>query len=73
MEDLMKNQDYRSMKYGSPKDISNMFGIPTGTLANWRYLKIGPQYFKRQKKIFYKIDDVEAWINRYPVKTTESI
>jgi len=29
-----------------PKDVSEIFGIPAGTLANLRYNKKGPKYYK---------------------------
>lgn len=33
----------------------------TGTLANWRYKKVGPAFVKARGRILYPTDQVEAW------------
>jgi hypothetical protein len=59
----------------TPAEVYATFGIPPGTLANLRWSKRGPRYFKRPggRGIFYLLSDVEAWITSCPVQTLESI
>jgi hypothetical protein len=58
-----------------PSEVREMFGIPEGTLANLRWAKRGPRYFKRPggRGVCYLRADVEAWLFQNPVLTTESI
>ena len=59
----------------TPVEVYATFGVPTGTLANLRWSKRGPRYFKRPggRGILYLLSDVEAWITSCPVQTLESI
>lgn len=58
-----------------PSEVREMFGIPEGTLANLRWSKRGPRYFKRPggRGVFYLLADVETWITSQPVQTLDSI
>jgi hypothetical protein len=58
-----------------PSEVRAMFGIPEGTLANLRWAKKGPRYFRKPggRGIFYLLSDVEAWITSQPVQTIDSI
>ena len=57
----------------SPRDVSEMYGISEGTLANWRVQKRGPRFFKMgRKKIVYFQNDLDSWAHANPVNTTES-
>ena len=60
-------------KTATTKQISEIYGIPVGTLANLRYQKRGPKYYRVSRKVLYAISDVEDWIMRNPVLTTESL
>lgn len=62
-------------KTATAKQISAMYGIPTGTLANLRCQKRGPRYYKIGcgRKVLYALSDVEDWIMRNPVLTSESL
>jgi len=58
----------------SPRDVSFMYGLSEGTLANWRYLKIGPRYYKAgARKVIYFQTDLDAWATAHPVQTLDSI
>jgi hypothetical protein len=59
-------------KAGTPKEMSRIYGIPLGTLANLRYQKRGPRYFRRGRSILYFSSDFEAWLKSDPVLTKES-
>ncbi len=58
-----------------PSEVKAMFGIPEGTLANLRWAKKGPRYFKKPggRGVFYLLSDVEDWITSNPVETIDSI
>ncbi len=58
-----------------PSEVKAMFGIPEGTLANLRWAKKGPRYFKKPggRGVFYLLSDVEDWITSNPVETIDSL
>jgi len=45
-----------------PETLSNRIGVSEGTLANWRWRRIGPRWIKAGAAIRYRVDDVEAWL-----------
>ena len=56
----------------SPAEVESMYGISRGTLANFRYRKVGPKYYKvGTRKVLYLVDDVENWCRRNPVLTAD--
>ena len=58
----------------TPKDVSILFGLAEGTLANWRHKKIGPRFFKLgSHKVIYFKNDLEAWAQLRPVQTIDSL
>jgi hypothetical protein len=63
----------REQKAATPDIIAAMYGIPMGTLANLRWLKRGPKYFKRGRRIFYFIADFEKWLKEEPAETMDSM
>jgi len=44
-----------------------------GTLANMRCRKVGPKYYKLNKKVLYKRSDLDAWCGSEPVLTRDSM
>jgi len=58
----------------TPAEVEIAYGIPKGSLANMRWRRIGPRYFKAgARKVLYLVSDVEAWIARNPVQTIDLI
>jgi hypothetical protein len=57
----------------SPRGITECYGIPEGTLANMRWQKQGPKYYRVGRRILYKVADVEAWLFSHPVLTIDSL
>jgi hypothetical protein len=57
----------------TPKDFSEAHSISEGTLANWRWQKKGPRYYRVGRKIIYKVADIEAWLFSRPVLTIDSL
>lgn len=46
----------------SAKDVAKKLGIPVATVNGWRHLKTGPRYYRIGGRIFYREDDVDAWV-----------
>lgn len=58
---------------GSPYEVYVTYGIPLGTLANMRWKKVGPKFYRQGRRIVYFFDDVEAWLKENPVLTIDSL
>ena len=56
----------------SPKEAASAIGTTPGVMANWRYQKIGPKYYRHNRKIFYLNEDLLAWLKMNPVMTKDS-
>ncbi len=58
-----------------PREVAETFGIPEGSLANLRWMKKGPRFFRKPggRGIFYLFSDVEKWLMSQPVLTVDSI
>jgi predicted DNA-binding transcriptional regulator AlpA len=55
------------------KELEAIYGIPRGSAANMRWAKKGPRYYKAgSRRVIYMVDDVEEWLSRNPVLTTDS-
>jgi hypothetical protein len=58
----------------SPNEVEAIYGIPQGSLANMRWKKTGPKYYKvGTKRVKYLVDDVEDWMTKAPVLTKDSM
>lgn len=67
-----KQIDKRSI---TPREASQMYGFSEGTLANYRYRREGPKYYRTPpggRKIIYFISDFEEWLRKHPVLTSDS-
>lgn len=45
------------------QEVSEMTGIPTGTLRYWRSRNEGLRSFKLGRRVVYDQDDLEAWLD----------
>lgn len=43
-------------------EVSAYLGVPTGTLANWRYQGRGPAFIRIGRHVRYRPEDVRAWL-----------
>jgi len=50
-------------------DMVKLLGLTKQTLQSWRADKIGPDYVKLGKSVFYRKNDVSEWIARCVVVT----
>ncbi len=58
----------------TPAELEAIYGIPRGSSANMRWAKRGPKYFKAgPRRVIYMVEDVEEWLSRNPVLTTDSL
>ena len=50
-------------KFLTPEEVSERYrgGISTGTLRNWRALRIGPTFVKIGKAVLYPTAELDAW------------
>lgn len=46
------------------RDVSDMIGVPIGTLRYWRHLDIGPASFTLGRRVVYRRDEVLRWISQ---------
>jgi predicted DNA-binding transcriptional regulator AlpA len=57
----------------TPREAAERYALSAGTLANMRYKKIGPRYYRVGRKVLYMVSDLEEWITRNPVLTMDSL
>lgn len=57
----------------SASGAASRYSLNVNTLANLRYRREGPKYFKRGRSAFYRIDDFEAWLFATPILTKDSL
>ena len=56
----------------STGEAAEAIGTTKGVMANWRWAKIGPKYFRHNRKIFYMRNDLLAWLTMNPTITKDS-
>ncbi len=57
----------------TPSQVEEEYGIPYKTLNNWRWQKKGPKYIKAGKRILYRVRDIQRFLERCEVQTTEDM
>jgi hypothetical protein len=57
-------------QYLTPDEVSARYRgeVSTGTLRNWRAMRIGPSYVKVGKGDLYPVTELEAWDRRNVVQ-----
>lgn len=63
--------NFQSKRAGTARDISEIYGLNPGTLANMRSQRTGPLFVKRGRSVIYFLDDVESWLRSGSVKFRE--
>nr|WP_239115441.1 helix-turn-helix domain-containing protein [Streptomyces sp. SID8499] len=56
----------------TPRQVYAEYGFSIGTLANWRWAGIGPDFIKtpgRSGRIKYKRSAIDAWIDANTIRT----
>lgn len=67
---MAKNKTAVNRLMMRPGQVSEAYGIPEGTLANWRCRRVGPKYFKLNRTIVYDVTDLENFFRKTPFLTT---
>lgn len=62
----------RQMGLITPEELASMLDIQEATLMNWRMTGAGPDYVKISKRIFYRVPDIQAWMERNVRVTTRN-
>jgi predicted DNA-binding transcriptional regulator AlpA len=58
----------------TPAEVEKIFGIPKASLANLRWSRRGPKFFKAgARRVLYRLADVEAWIESNPILTKDTV
>lgn len=54
-----------------PAELAALLGVEVRTLASWRGRKVGPDYVASEggARIYYRLQDVEAWLEMQVVPT----
>jgi predicted site-specific integrase-resolvase len=52
----------KALKLLTAKELSDILGIPEGTLRYWRNVGLGPVWHKLEGTIRYPMEDVEAYL-----------
>ena len=47
----------------TPQEVADIFRVEVGTLAKWRWQKIGPEFIKIGRMVRYKRASVDAIVN----------
>jgi excisionase family DNA binding protein len=51
-------------KLMSPRDVSEMLGIPVHTLYRWRYKGDGPAGYRVGRHVRYRREAIDAWLEQ---------
>lgn len=57
----------------SDRELADILDLTTDTLQTWRTENKGPAFTHLGKRVFYRLADVQAWIEscvKYPVTST---
>lgn len=46
----------------SPKRAAEYLDTTEGTLARWRYMRVGPPYLKIGSKVLYRLDTLDRYL-----------
>jgi len=47
----------------TPTEVSELLSISSLTLRKWRWEGKGPQFIKAGRKVLYRQEDIENWVN----------
>ena len=46
----------------TPADVAEMLGVSPRTLARWHLRRLGPPRCKIGRRVFYRLEAIEAWL-----------
>jgi predicted DNA-binding transcriptional regulator AlpA len=53
------------------KQVAERLGLQEDTIYRWRNQKVGPPYYKIRNTIYYKPEDIDAWIEAQRVEFSD--
>ena len=67
----MKNSERKIL---NTREVSETYGTSIGMLAQWRFLKKGPRYYRvpNSRKVIYRVEDLDNFFLGNPVLTGDS-
>lgn len=48
-------------------EAADYVGSTVSTLNSWRYLGRGPAFIKLGRRVVYRVDDLDAWLDAHTV------
>ena len=57
----------------STGEAAAMFSVASGTLCNWRSKLKGPRFYRINRKILYRVEDLDSYFSASPILTTDSL
>ncbi len=54
--------ELRQRRLLSPQEVEALYGLDEGSLRRLRGQGRGPKFFKEDRKIMYRVVDVDAWL-----------
>lgn len=57
----------------TPQEAAKIYGLSVGSLANLRANGRGAAYHKCGKRVFYRVEELEAWLFQNRILTIDSI
>ena len=58
--------------YLSPTQVAEMLHVKPRTLETWRREGSGPPFRRFAKRVLYKREDVERWLENQPIYTSNA-
>ncbi|WP_137725733.1 helix-turn-helix transcriptional regulator [Prescottella subtropica] len=55
----------------TPDEVAAFLRTTTAKLANDRYRGIGPKFVKHGRRVIYRWDDVQAWVDAHTMQRTD--
>jgi hypothetical protein len=52
---------------------AEQLGVSKATLANWRWRRVGPAYFKIGRRVEYRQIDIDGWRDAQRKDPTEAV
>lgn len=58
----------------SPPEVAELLGVSTGSLAQMRYMRRGPDYVRlSEQRVRYRRVDVEEWLQRRRIELKDGM
>jgi predicted DNA-binding transcriptional regulator AlpA len=58
-------------RFLTEKEVEEEYGLKARTLQKWRLFRKGPRFLKLGGSVKYRVSDLEAWLEKNTVTTTD--